>query len=392
MHADKKANPKPIARPGRASFSSGPCAKRPGWSPDVLRAALVGRSHRSPAAVAQLKRAIDETKRVLELPADYRVAIVPGSDTGAFEMALWTMLGARGVDVLAWEDFGKRWGDDIIAQLRLENARVLPADYGHLPDLGAVDFDRDVVFAWNGTASGVRVPNADWIPADRAGLTFVDAISAVFAQDMDWAKIDVATFAWQKGIGSEAAHGMLILSPRAVARLESYIPPWPLPKVFRLTDAGKLIDALFEGVTINTPSMLCVEDYLDALRWASEAGGLAGLRLRADANAKVIFDWIERTAWVANLAIDPATRSNTSVCLRFADHEIGASGPEAQERLAARISRLLEAEGVAFDIRSHRAAPPGLRIWCGPTVDRRDLELLTPWLDWAYVEAGPQLT
>jgi phosphoserine aminotransferase len=358
----------------------------------VLRAALVGRSHRSPAAVARLKRAIDETKRILELPSDYRVAIVPGSDTGAFEMALWTMLGARGVDVLAWEDFGKRWAGDIVAQLRLEESRVLTADYGHLPVLSAVDFDRDVVFAWNGTASGVRVPNGDWIPADRAGLTFADAISAVFAQDIDWPKIDVATFAWQKGIGGEAAHGMLILSPRAVARLESYVPAWPLPKVFRLTEGGKLIDDLFAGVTINTPSMLCVEDYLDALRWASETGGLAGLRARADANAKVIFDWIERTAWISNLAIDPATRSNTSVCLRFADPETIASGPEVQARLAARISQLLEAEGVAFDIKSHRAAPPGLRIWCGPTVERRDLELLTPWLDWAYAEARAQLT
>ena len=299
------------------------------------------------------------------------------------------MLGARGVDVLAWEDFGKRWVGDIVAQLRLDNARVLSADYGHLPDLSAVDFDRDVVFTWNGTAAGVRVPDGAWIPADRAGLTFADATSAVFAQDIAWRKIDVATFSWQKVVGGEAAHGMLILSPRAVARLESYVPAWPLPKVFRLADRGRLMQDLFEGVTINTPSMLCVEDYLDALRWADQIGGLAGLRARADANAGVIFKWIARTPWITNLAVDPATRSNTSVCLRFADPQIGA---DAQAELAARIAALLEAEGVAYDIKNYRTAPPGLRIWCGATVEQRDLELLTPWLDWAYAEARPQLT
>jgi phosphoserine aminotransferase len=355
-----------------------------------LRAALVGRSHRAPEAKARLKLAIAKTKAVLELPADYRVAIVPGSDTGAFEMALWSLLGARGVDVLAWEEFGKRWVVDIVRQLKLADARVLEADYGHLPDLSAVDFDRDVVFAWNGTSSGVRVPDGQWIAPDRRGLTFADATSAVFAQEIDWTKIDVATFSWQKVLGGEAAHGMLILSPRAIARLESYTPPWPLPKLFRLTEDGRLLAEVFEGITINTPSMLCVEDYLDALCWAEGIGGLEALRARANANAGVLFDWIARTPWITNLAVDPATRSNTSVCLRFADPALAAPGAGAH--LAARIVALLDAEGAAKDVGAYPTAPPGLRVWCGATVERRDLELLTPWLDWAFAEARVSLT
>jgi phosphoserine aminotransferase len=381
---------KPNERPLNPNFSCGPCAKRPGWTPAVLDQALVGRSHRAPEALARLKLAIGKTKAILELPADYRVAIVPGSDTGAFEMALWTMLGARGVDVLAWEDFGKRWVVDVVQQLRLADARVLEADYGHLPDLGAVDFDRDVVFTWNGTSSGVRVPDGGWIAADRRGLTFADATSALFAQAIDWAKIDVATFSWQKVLGGEAAHGMLVLSPRAVARLESYAPPWPLPKLFRLTRDGRLIDAIFAGSTINTPSMLCVEDYLDALQWAESIGGTSALRARADANAAVLFEWIARTPWVENLAVDPATRSNTSVCLRFADPALSGRVPAA--RVGARIVELLDAEDAARDVGAYPTAPPGLRVWCGATVERRNLELLLPWLDWAYAEALASLT
>jgi phosphoserine aminotransferase len=373
-------------------LSSGPCAKRPGWTPDALRAALVGRSHRAPVAKARLKLAIDTTKTLLELPADYRVGIVPGSDTGAFEMALWTMLGERGVDVLAWEDFGKRWVADIVTELRLPNARVLQADYGQLPDLGAVDFDRDVVFTWNGTASGVRVPNGDWIPADRGGLTFADATSALFAQAIDWSKIDVATFSWQKVVGGEAAHGMLILSPRAIERLEHHTQPWPIPKVFRLVEDGHVLEKIFEGVTINTPSMLCVEDYLDALAWAQSIGGLAAMRARADANASVLFDWIARTPWVENLAADPATRSNTSVCLRFADPDLVEGEHAAARRLSQRMVGLLAEMGAAHDVGPSRGAPPGLRIWCGSTVERDDLALLTPWLDWAYAEARAALT
>jgi phosphoserine aminotransferase len=379
---------KPTQRPGSPNFSCGPCAKRPGWTPDVLRSALLGRSHRSAAGKARLKLAIDKTHALLELPSDYRLAIVPGSDTGAFEMALWSVLGARGVDVLAWEDFGKRWVGDIIAQLKLPGARVLEAGYGWLPDLSAVDFDRDVVFTWNGTASGVRVPDGDWIAADRRGLTFTDATSALFAQAIDWAKIDVATFSWQKVLGGEAGHGMIVLSPRALERLQSHRPPWPVPKLFRLAENGRVLDEIFEGVTINTPSMMCVEDYLDALDWAVGIGGLKALQARADANAAVLFAWIERTPWIANLAVDPATRSNTSVCLRFVDV---AGVPKAERAIADHVVALLAAEGVAHDIGAYRAAPPGLRVWCGATIERRDLELLTPWLDWAYAEARAAL-
>jgi phosphoserine aminotransferase len=382
--------PKPTKRPLNPNFSCGPCSKRPGWAPGALAAALVGRSHRAPEAQARLKLAIDKTKELLELPADYRVAIVPGSDTGAFEMALWNLLGARGVDVLAWEDFGKRWAVDVVQQLKLANARMLEADYGDLPDLGAVDFERDVVFTWNGTSSGVRVPNGDWIAADRRGLTFADATSAVFAQAVDWEKIDVATFSWQKVMGGEAAHGMLVLSPRAIERLEGFTPPWPLPKLFRLAKGGRFMDELCDGITINTPSMLCVEDYLDALGWAESIGGLVALRARADANAAVLFDWIARTGWVSNLASAPATRSNTSVCLRFTDPSLGSS--QIAARVREKIVALLDQEGVAKDIGAYRTAPPGLRVWCGSTVETRDLEKLVPWLDWAYAEARAALT
>ncbi|MDH5247006.1 MAG: phosphoserine transaminase, partial [Betaproteobacteria bacterium] len=360
------------------------CAKRPGWTPAALDKAFLARSHRAKEGKARLKRAIDKTKSMLGLPADYLCAIVPGSDTGAFEMAMWSMLGARGVDALAWESFGKGWVNDIVKQLQLADTRVIEAEYGHLPDLAQVDFDRDVIFTANGTTSGVRVPNYDWIPTNRAGLTFVDATSAVFAQAVDWPKVDVATFSWQKVLGGEAAHGMLVLSPRAVARLESYKPKWPLPKVFRLTSGGKLSKGVFEGETINTPSMLCVEDYLDALGWAESVGGLAGLMARADANARVLFDWSARTGWLTNLAVDPATRSNTSVCLKLADPTLTALSNDAQAAFVKAIAARLEAEGVALDIANHRDAPASFRIWCGATVDRADLEALTPWLDWAY--------
>ncbi|KAB2940056.1 MAG: phosphoserine transaminase [Hyphomicrobium sp.] len=375
---------KPTQRPGSPNFSSGPCAKRPGWTPDALRAALVGRSHRSGAGKARLKLAIDKTRALLRLPADYRVAIVPGSDTGAFEMAMWSLLGARGVDVLAWEDFGKGWVTDIVKQLRLQDVRVLEADYGALPDLKAVNWNHDVVFTWNGTTSGVRVPNGDWIPSDRAGLSLIDATSAVFAQAIDWAKADVVTYSWQKILGGEAAHGMLILSPRAVQRLESYSPPWPMPKIFRMKKDGKLNAAIFAGETINTPSMLCVEDYLDTLAWAESIGGLTALHRRADDNAAVLFDWMARTPWITNLTIEPATRSNTSVCMRFTGVP---GGPAEERRLAEHMVARLAEEGVAYDIGSYRTAPPGLRVWCGATVERSDLEALTAWLEWAYAEA-----
>jgi phosphoserine aminotransferase len=375
---------KPARRPQNPNFSCGPCAKRPGWTPEALSSALLGRSHRSAAGLARLKLAIDKTHALLELPHDYRLAIVPGSDTGAFEMALWSMLGARGVDVLAWEDFGKRWVTDIVGELKPRDTRVLEADYGELPDLGAVDFDRDVVFTWNGTASGVRVPDGDWIPADRRGLTFTDATSALVAQAVDWAKIDVGTFSWQKVLGGEAAHGMIVLSPRAVERLESYRPSWPVPKLFRLAENGRVLEGLFAGVTINTPSMLCVEDYLDALHWAEGIGGLKALQARADANAAVLFDWIARTPWIANLAVDPATRSNTSVCLRFTDVPGGA---HEERRISHGMVAMLAAEGIAYDIGPYRSASPGLRIWCGVTIEKGDLQALTPWLDWAYAKA-----
>ena len=375
---------KPSQRPSNPRFSSGPCAKRPGWNPDAIGDAFLGRSHRSKEGKARLKLAISKTRELLGLPADYHIGIMPGSDTGAFEAALWSLLGARGVDVLAWESFGKGWVTDVVKHLRVEDVRVIEADYGALPDLGAVDFSRDVVFTWNGTTSGVRVPDGRWIADNREGLTLIDATSAIFAQPIDWAKADVVTYSWQKVLGGEGAHGMLILSPRAVARLESHTPPWPLPKLFRLVKKGKVDAAIFEGETINTPSMLCVEDYLDALAWAETVGGLQGLMARANANAGVLFDWIARTPWVANLAIDPATRSNTSVCLKIVDPEVLALPAAEQAAFVKALAQRLEAEGVAFDIGSYRDAPPGLRIWTGATVETGDLVALTPWLDWAF--------
>ena len=374
----------PAVRPANACFSSGPCAKRPGWTPAALSDAPLGRSHRAKIGKAKLKLAIDLTREVLGVPADYRIGITPGSDTGAVEMALWTLLGARGVDVLAWESFGDGWVTDIVKQLKVKDARTLKAAYGELPDLAQVDFDHDVVFTWNGTTSGVRVPNADWIPADRKGLTICDATSAAFAQDLAWPKLDVTTFSWQKVLGGEAAHGMIILSPRAAERLQTYTPPWPLPKVFRLAKGGKLIEGIFEGETINTPSMLCVEDYLDALQWAKSLGGAQALFARADANAKALAVWVERTPWIDFLARVPATRSNTSVCLKVVDPAVAALPADGQAAFAKALSSALEKEKVAFDIGAYRDAPPGLRIWCGATVETADIEALTLWLDHAF--------
>lgn len=382
----------PAARPRAPFFSSGPCAKRPGWSLQNLKVESLGRSHRAKLGKARLKLAIDLTREVLEVPADYRIGIVPASDTGAVEMALWSMLGARPVDMLAWESFGEGWVTDVVKQLKLDDARVITAPYGELPDLTQVDTrNRDVVFTWNGTTSGVRVPNADWIAAGREGLTICDATSAAFAQKLDFSKLDVVTFSWQKVLGGEAAHGMLILSPRAVERLETYKPAWPLPKIFRMTKGGKLIEGIFQGETINTPSMLCVEDYIDALEWAKSIGGQKGLIAKADANARVILDWVEKSPWIANLAKDPATASNTSVCLVVADPDVVAKGPDAVAQVAKGITAALEKEGVALDIGAYRDAPPGLRIWCGATVEQSDLKALTPWLDWAFAQEKAKL-
>lgn len=383
--------PKPTLRPQNPNFSCGPCAKPPGWTAASLDGALVGRSHRSTEGRARLRLAIDKTRAVLGLPADYRVAIVPGSDTGAFEMCLWSMLGARGVDVLAWESFGKVWLNDVLAELKLPDLRRFEADFGVLPDLTAVDFSRDVVLTANGTTSGVRIPDYDWIAADRAGLTLVDATSAIFAQPVDWAKVDALTFSWQKVLGGEAAHGMLVLGPRAVARLESYTPPWPLPKLFRMTRKGKLDEALFEGETINTPSMLCVEDYLNSLAWAESLGGAKGLIARAERNAQVLFDWTLRTPWVENLAAERKTRSTSSICLSITDPAVRALPSEAQASFARRMTKLLQDERVAFDIGSYKGAPPGLRVWAGATVEASDLEALTQWLDWAFAVARADL-
>jgi phosphoserine aminotransferase len=381
---------KPGMRPARPEFSSGPCAKRPGWTPENLRPAVLGRSHRSKVGKARLKLAIDQTREVLQVPADYQIGIVPGSDTGALEMALWSLLGPRKVQLLAFESFGKDWVTDVVKQLKLD-AEVLDAPYGKLPNLTKVDSNADLVFTWNGTTSGVRVPNGDFIAADRAGLTICDATSACFAQDLDWPKLDVVTFSWQKALGGEAAHGMLILSPRAVERLESYSPPWPMPKLFRMTKGGKLNAEIFEGATINTPSMLCVEDYLDALKWASSIGGLAELKRRADQNLGVLEAWAAKTPWVGFLAEDRASRSNTSVCLKVVDKAIVALPADGQADFAKRLATLLEKEGVALDIGGYRDAPPGLRIWCGATVDADDLHALTPWLDWAFASVSAEL-
>jgi phosphoserine aminotransferase len=385
------ANAMPAVRPSVPHFSSGPCAKRPGWSQQSLTGAFLGRSHRSKPGKAKLKRAIELTRDVLEVPADYRIGIVPASDTGAVEMALWSLLGPRPVTLLAWESFGEGWVNDVVKELRLKDVTTLKAGYGALPDLSKVDPASDVVFTWNGTTSGVRVPNADWIAADRSGLTICDATSAAFAQPLAWDKLDVVTFSWQKALGGEAAHGMLILSPRAVARLESYTPPWPLPKIFRMTKGGKLIEGIFQGETINTPSMLCVEDYLDALEWAKSAGGLSALRARADGNTRVISEWVDRAKWIDFLAGDPAIRSNTSVCLKVVDPAITRLAADAQAAFVKGIAAALDKEGVAFDIDAYRDAPPGLRIWCGSTVERADVEALTLWLDWAYAKAKDAL-
>ena len=381
----------PVLRPAVPHFSSGPCAKRPGWSLQALTDAVLGRSHRSKIGKAKLKRAIDLTREVLNVPADYRIGIVPASDTGAVEMTLWSMLGARPVTMLAWDSFGEGWVSDVQKELKLKDVTILKAPYGELPDLAKVDPASDVVFTWNGTTSGVRVPNADWIAADRKGLTICDATSAAFAQPLEFAKLDVVTFSWQKALGGEAAHGMLILSPRAVERLESYTPAWPIPKIFRLTKGGKINEDIFEGGTINTPSMLCVEDYLDTLSWAKSAGGLSGLMARADANARVIADWVARTPWIAFLANDPALRSNTSVCLKVVDPAVLKLPPDVQAKFVKGIAAVLEKEGVAYDIDAYRDAPSGLRIWCGSTEERADLESLTPWLDWAYAQAKDAL-
>jgi phosphoserine aminotransferase len=381
----------PAARPRVPHFSSGPCAKRPGWDPKNLSDAVLGRSHRSKAGKAKLKRAIDLTREVLQVPADYRIGIVPASDTGAVEMALWSLLGGRPVTMLVWESFGEGWLADVAKELKLKEVTVKRAAYGELPDLAAVDPHSDIVFTWNGTTSGVRLPNANWIAADRTGLAICDATSAAFAQPLDWPKLDVVTFSWQKALGGEAAHGMLILSPRAVARLETYTPPWPLPKLFRMTKGGKLMEGIFLGETINTPSMLCVEDYLDALDWAKGIGGLPALHARADANAGAIADWVARTPWIDFLARDPALRSNTSVCLKVVDPAVSRLAPEAQAAFVKGIAAALEKEAVAYDIDAYRDAPAGLRVWCGSTVERTDVEALTLWLDWAYARAKDAL-
>jgi phosphoserine aminotransferase len=376
----------PAARPARPNFSCGPCAKRPGWELKLLQNAPLGRSHRSKPARARLKRAIELTREILQIPQDYRIGIIPGSDTGAVEAALWSLLGPRGVDVFAWESFSRGWVSDVIGQLKLANSRTFIADYGQIPDLSQADPENDVVFAWNGTTSGVRVPNADWIAAGRKGLTICDATSAAFAQRLEWNKLDATTFSWQKALGGEAAHGMLILSPRAVERLESYRPPWPLPKLFRLSEGGKLIEAIFEGETINTPSLMCVEDYIDALNWGKFLGGLDALVARADANAKALGEWVETRHWVDFLAADPKIRSNTSICLKVIDPAIIALPNAAQAAFAKALTDLLEAKKVAFDIGSYRGAPPGIRIWCGATVETSDIEALTRWLDYAFAK------
>ena len=385
------ANAMPALRPAVPHFSSGPCAKRPGWSLQALTDAVLGRSHRSKIGKAKLKRAIDLTREVLEVPADYRIGIVPASDTGAVEMALWSLLGARPVTMMAWESFGEGWVTDVQKQLKLKDLTILKAVYGDLPDLSRVDWSTDVVFTWNGTTSGVRVPNADWIPANRQGLAICDATSACFAQALDFSRLDVVTFSWQKALGGEGAHGMLVLSPRAVERLTTYAPPWPLPKIFRLTNNGKLIEGIFDGDTINTPSMLCVEDYLDTLTWAKSVGGLKALIARADANTKAIADWVARTPWIAFLAKEPATRSNTSVCLKVVDPAITALAPDAQAAFVKSLAAALEKEGVAYDIDAYRDAPPGLRIWCGATAELHDVEALTEWLDWAFAKTKEAL-
>ena len=379
---------RPAARPVNPHFSSGPCAKRPGWTPDALADAALGRSHRAPAGLAKLREALTLTREVLAIPETHLIAITPGSDTGAVEMALWNLLGQRGVEVVAWESFGKEWVTDVVRELKLSDARAIVAPYGQLPDFAAIDFDRDVVFTWNGTTSGVRVPSAEMIPAARAGLTICDATSAVFAQPLPWEQLDVVTFSWQKAVGGEAAHGMLVVGPRAIARLEGFAPDRPLPKLFRMVEKGKLNRSFFDGSTINTPSMLCVEDYIDTLRWAKGLGGGAALQARADASFAALDAWVAATPWIDFLAEVPATRSNTSVCLKIVDPALLAGDGGAA--FCRDIVQLLEAEGVAFDIASYRDAPTGLRIWCGPTVDASDVAALTHWLDWGHATLAAQ--
>jgi phosphoserine aminotransferase len=389
---DMTTTAKPAMRPARPEFSSGPCAKRPGWKPENLNGAVLGRSHRSKLGKARLKEAIDRTREVLQVPADYLIGIVPGSDTGAVEMAMWSMLGARPVQLLAFESFGKDWVTDVTKQLKLPDVEVLNAAYGELPDLSKVDPKKDLVFTWNGTTSGVRIPNGDFISDAREGVTICDATSAAFAQDLPFAKLDVVTFSWQKAMGGEGAHGVLILSPRAVARLESYSPAWPMPKLFRMTKGGKVSLDIFEGATINTPSMLCVEDYLDALKWGQAIGGLTELQRRANANLAVLEAWVEKTPWVEFLPSSKAIRSNTSVCLKVVDPRVTGLSDDGQADFAKKLASLLEKEGAALDVGAYRDAPPGLRIWCGATVDHTDLDALTPWLDWAFDQTAAELS
>jgi phosphoserine aminotransferase len=378
------AAPKPTTRPSTPQFSSGPCAKRPGWTTDVLKGTPVGRSHRAKVGKAKLEEVIQRSRAILGVPASYRIGIVPASDTGAVEMAMWSLLGARGVDMLAWESFGEGWVTDVTKQLKLPDVRVFKAPYGELPDLRQADTDRDVVFTWNGTTSGVRVPDGDWIKADRKGLTICDATSAAFAMQLPWDKLDVVTWSWQKVLGGEAAHGMLVLSPRAVERLESYKPAWPMPKIFRMTSGGKLSEGIFKGDTINTPSMIAVEDQIDALRWAESIGGLPALVARSEGNLAALAPWVERSDWAAFLAKRPEVRSCTSVCLVVKAPFFGRLSPELQAEAAKKVASLLEKEGVAYDTASYRDAPPGLRVWCGATIETSDIEKLTPWLDWAF--------
>ncbi len=381
----------PEARPHCPNFSSGPCAKRPGWSLESLSGAVVGRSHRSKPGKAKLQEILDRSRKILNIPTDYRIGIVPASDTGAVEMALWSLLGARGVDMLAWESFGEGWVTDVLKQLKLTDARKLLAPYGELPDLAAVDPARDIVFTWNGTTSGVRVPNGDWISDARAGLTICDATSAAFAMDLPWSKLDVVTWSWQKVLGGEGAHGMIVLSPRAVARLQSYTPAWPLPKIFRMTSGGKLIEGIFSAETINTPSMLAAEDAVDGLKWAEAIGGLPALIQRSERNFAALDAWVARTPWIDFLAKRPETRSTTSVCLSFTDPAVAALPPETQAALAKDVASRIEGAKAGLDVASYRDAPPGLRIWAGATVETSDIEALLPWIEWAYAEAGKSL-
>ena len=374
---------KPKNKPACLNFSSGPCTKRPGWSLDVLKDALLGRSHRSSEGKLKLNKAIEDTKELLSIPSDYKVGIVPASDTGAIEMAMWNLLGARPVEVLSWEVFGKDWKIDIEEQLKIPESNYHDVEFGLLPDLSKVNFDNDVIFTWNGTTSGVRVPNADWIPDNRKGLTLCDATSAVFAQELDWNKLDATSFSWQKVLGGEAGHGMLILSPRAIEHLKKFTPSWPIPKIFRLTKNGKVIEGVFSGETLNTPSMLCVEDYLDVLSWVKSIGGSKGTIERAEKNFIIIDDWVKKNSWIEFLCLDRNNLSNTSVCLKF-EQELAKEDEDVQRDFAKSIGKILEEENVAFDIVNHRNAPPGLRIWCGATVEAGDLVALLPWIDWAY--------